>query len=415
MAKAASFVSSLSASPVFFQAPLLSPSPPHSISTHVLHQSKVPALSRSLSLSLKYLTCNHRMKSGCARRLSLLRVNCLPEQTTREAEENSEAKTPTSASASTSTSSSYSSDNESAVTALNWVAGLGGLGFLETSYLTYLKLTDSDAFCPVGGGGGGGGCGSVLNSDYSVVFGVPLPLIGMFAYGAVATLGLQLGSKKLPFGIGETDACSVLLVTTTSMAVASAYFLYILTTKFSGESCLYCLTSAFLSFCLFFITLKDFGLKELQKEVVLQLCVAVLVVITLNSSYNALQPVSTSLAEVDLPLVKTEVTTKSSPLAVSLARHLHAIGAKMYGAFWCSHCLEQKEMFGHEASDILDYVECFPNGYRKGTIMAKACTDVKIEGFPTWVINGEVLSGELDFSELAKASGIKLEDLSQAN
>lgn len=47
-------------------------------------------------------------------------------------------------------------------------------------------------------------------------------------------------------------------------------------------------------------------------------------------------------------------------------------------------------MFGREAADILDYVECFPDGYRKGTKMVKSCTEVKIEGFPTWVINGEV-------------------------
>jgi uncharacterized membrane protein len=40
------------------------------------------------------------------------------------------------------------------------------------------------------------------------------------------------------------------------MAVASGYFLYILSTKFSGTSCTYCLLSAFLSFSLFFITLK---------------------------------------------------------------------------------------------------------------------------------------------------------------
>jgi uncharacterized membrane protein len=38
---------------------------------------------------------------------------------------------------------------------------------LETGYLSYLKLTGSEAFCPVGGGG----CGDVLDSDYSVVFG----------------------------------------------------------------------------------------------------------------------------------------------------------------------------------------------------------------------------------------------------
>lgn len=47
-------------------------------------------------------------------------------------------------------------------------------------------------------------------------------------------------------------------------------------------------------------------------------------------------------------------------------------------------------MFGKEASDILDYVECFPDGYRKGTKIAKVCADAKIEGFPTWVINDQV-------------------------
>lgn len=51
-----------------------------------------------------------------------------------------------------------------------------------------------------------------------------------------------------------------------------------------------------------------------------------------------------SLAEIDLPYFTTEITTTSSPFAVSLAKHLNSIGAKMYGAFWCSHCLEQKQV-----------------------------------------------------------------------
>lgn len=84
--------------------------------------------------------------------------------------------------------------------------------------------------------------------------GLPLPLIGMVAYGLVAILGLT--RKSLPFGLNETDGRLVLLSSTTSMAAASAYFLYILSTKFSGTSCSYCLLSALLSFSLFFITLK---------------------------------------------------------------------------------------------------------------------------------------------------------------
>lgn len=51
-----------------------------------------------------------------------------------------------------------------------------------------------------------------------------------------------------------------------------------------------------------------------------------------------------SLADSDIPFFTTEVTTPSSSFATSLARHLHSIGAKMYGAFWCSHCLEQKQV-----------------------------------------------------------------------
>ncbi|KAM2219039.1 hypothetical protein ACFX1S_018419 [Malus domestica] len=132
-------------------------------------------------------------------------------------------------------------------------AWLGGVGFLETTYLTYLKLTNSNAFC-LTGGGGGGGCGDILSSNYAVVFGVPLPLIGIVAYGLIATLGVQLlTAKKLPFGIDESNARLVLLGTSTSMAAASACFLYILGTKFLIEAYLRDLVSLFS--CTFIVSL----------------------------------------------------------------------------------------------------------------------------------------------------------------
>lgn len=69
-------------------------------------------------------------------------------------------------------SSSSSSPSTSEVpidtSSYNLYTVLGGIGMLDTAYLTYLKLTGSDAFCPVGGGGA---CGDVLNSDYALVFG----------------------------------------------------------------------------------------------------------------------------------------------------------------------------------------------------------------------------------------------------
>uniref|UniRef100_A0A5B7C3V3 Putative thiol-disulfide oxidoreductase LTO1 n=1 Tax=Davidia involucrata TaxID=16924 RepID=A0A5B7C3V3_DAVIN len=361
--------------------------------------SSPPLLSRTPHLSPpRSIFSITQFKNGWARRLLVLRVNCSSEPS-RDAE--SEAETTVLSSSST----------RKSISTYNWCAGLGGLGFLETSYLTFLKLTNSDAFCPIGGGT----CGDILNSDYAAVFGVPLPLIGMAAYGLVTILGIQLAGKNLPFRMDETSGRLILLGSTTSIAAASVYFLYILSTKFEGASCSYCLVSALLSFSLFFTTLKDFGLQEIQKAVGLQLCLAGLVIATLSTSYNTSQPISTSLAEIDLQPFTTEVTTESNPWTLSLARHLHSIGAKMYGAFWCSHCIEQKQTFGREAAKLLDYVECFPNGYRKGTKIAKACADVGIEGFPTWVINGEVLSGEQELSELARVSGFKLDDFSGPN
>lgn len=99
-------------------------------------------------------------------RLVLLKVKCLNDPSTDASESG-----PTSLSSSSSTSTGISS--------YSWCAGLGGLGFLETAYLTYSKLTGSEAFCPIGGGS----CSDILNSNYAVVY-------GTFFYPP--TLSLQL-------------------------------------------------------------------------------------------------------------------------------------------------------------------------------------------------------------------------------
>jgi hypothetical protein len=47
---------------------------------------------------------------------------------------------------------------------------------------------------------------------------------------------------------------------------------------------------------------------------------------------------------IDLPYMSPEVSHVSSSQEIALAKQLKAIGAKMYGAFWCSHCFEQKQV-----------------------------------------------------------------------
>ena len=95
------------------------------------------------------------------------------------------------------------------------------------------------------------------------------------------------------------------------------------------------------------------------------------------------------------------VTTESPPQATSLAARLKKAGVQMYGAFWCSHCYDQKQIFGKEAMSEFPYVECFPNGWKQGVEMAPACKAAKLEGFPTWVISGsEKLEGAQSLENL---------------
>ncbi len=63
-----------------------------------------------------------------------------------------------------------------------------------------------------------------------------------------------------------------------------------------------------------------------------------------------------------LPFNEPVIVSHSSETAAALAKKLKEAGAKMYGAFWCSHCNAQKEYFGQEAMTNFPYVECYPEG-----------------------------------------------------
>ena len=52
----------------------------------------------------------------------------------------------------------------------------------------------------------------------------------------------------------------------------------------------------------------------------------------------------------------------------------------MYGAFWCSHCEDQKETFGAGAD--IPYVECFPDGWKRGRPSRRRARGRTSRGFP---------------------------------
>ena len=97
-------------------------------------------------------------------------------------------------------------------------------------------------------------------------------------------------------------------------------------------------------------------------------------------------------------------TEKSGKLDV-FAQCLKTSGAQFYGTFWCTHCQNQKKMFG-TSSQYLPYVEC---STPDGSEQLQVCKDKGIEGYPTWVFADETrLSGELPLATLAEKTSCPL-------
>ena len=79
--------------------------------------------------------------------------------------------------------------------------------------------------------------------------------------------------------------------------------------------------------------------------------------------------------------------------------------AKMYGAYWCPHCADQKEMVESSFKDV-PYVECGVPGSRDE---APRCKDAGIKHFPTWQFaDGERQEGTLSLQTLATKTGCSL-------
>ena len=96
------------------------------------------------------------------------------------------------------------------------------------------------------------------------------------------------------------------------------------------------------------------------------------------------------------------VMTQDEALYIeALAKHLSDVGMVMYGAYWCSHCQNQKEMFG-DAWKYIDYVECDAKGENGNP---DECLAQGVEGYPTWIYQGQKYPGEYPLDKLAEISG----------
>jgi hypothetical protein len=89
----------------------------------------------------------------------------------------------------------------------------------------------------------------------------------------------------------------------------------------------------------------------------------------------------------------------------AFAQCLGTKGAKMYGAYRCPHCADQKERFG-SSFEYAPYVEC---GIKGSRATARVCLDANIKHYPTWVFaDGTRVEGDHPLDFLSQQTGCPL-------
>jgi hypothetical protein len=78
---------------------------------------------------------------------------------------------------------------------------------------------------------------------------------------------------------------------------------------------------------------------------------------------------------------------------------------KMYGLYWCTHCAEQKEMFGASFKHVT-YLEC---GIKGSKDEEPVCKEAGVKNFPTWQFpDGSRKEGTQPLQVLGQQSGCSL-------
>ncbi len=284
------------------------------------------------------------------------------------------------------------------------IGAIAAIGAAGTGYLTAVKLMNKTAACL-------GGCDRVLSSEWATIFGLPLTLFGFLSYLsmlvlAVAPLLVSIEKNKALRTKLEGLTWPLLFIGATGMMVFSGFLMYVLSTEIKAV-CLYCIASATMTVLMFLLTLLGRRWDDRGQLLFTGVIVATLALVGTFGIYAVPGgPLNSGVQAADGAQVEgagPAITTASGEAEIALAQHLNDIGANMYGAYWCPHCHDQKQLFGKEAVAQMPYVECAPDGLNSQTAVCQAIPELK--GFPSWEVNGQFLEGTQTLETLAAASG----------
>jgi uncharacterized membrane protein len=254
------------------------------------------------------------------------------------------------------------------------VAGLAVAGAGVAAYLTWLKLAGVGAvFCV-----SGTGCDIVQSSRYAMLLGAPTALWGGLLYvaiGVLAVMGLSPGRWRWAFHLAAAGVAFSAYLTALSVFVIRA-------------SCMYCLVSTGIMAAILGVLVWRRRAMPARGP-------------GLRPSRLLLGGVSAAALTVLAGAFFFAMPSAEAPgYQGALAQHLRDTGAVMYGAYWCSHCIEQKTLFGPAAKD-LPYVECDAKGVNARPDL---CQKVGVKAFPTWLIGDERREGVVSLADLAALS-----------
>lgn len=129
---------------------------------------------------------------------------------------------------------------------------LGLSGFLLASHIHNKKVTKKRLICPRKSD-----CNSVINSDYSKIFGIPVEVLGMFYYAFIMGSNIILGFLKLAlFALLYDHRPNVLFYISLGAAVFSLYLIFIQAFKIK-QWCLWCIGSAVISLLILIFSFLD--------------------------------------------------------------------------------------------------------------------------------------------------------------
>ena len=261
----------------------------------------------------------------------------------------------------------------------NWpLLALSGVGMLLTGYLTSTALMGGT----VQGCAVGGGCDIVLTSAWATLLGIPTSLWGLLGYTVLAGIAFVRRADRhwsYAFTVAFFGVCYSLYLTVVSLTILQS-------------ACPYCLTSLGLMTGILALVVLQRPPETAHRTWVGVLAgrgaLAAVVILVLHGSYV---------------MPQAEATGPEDPMIRALAEHLADKGVRFYGASWCPHCQEQKRLFGASARR-LPYIECNLAG--PNAPQASACTSAGVQNYPTWIINGRAIAGQvLSLAELAEATG----------